>query len=151
MFCKKCLENLICTWYIFVCSVNIIYFFLISTIPLWSFCNFCWLGNNFIPDPITRTLNNKRWKLLFKEKLSLLLMGHHATPLVTRCCFLLTCVTYRKPCHVIGHQVIYCLCDRFEKVFFIVRHFLSYIPFCFVLLWLLRCWQVKTKVSRASC
>ena len=132
------------------CEHNLFFFNFYNTLVIF-FCNFCWLGNNFIPDPVTRTLNNKRWKLLFKEKLSLLLMGHHATPLVTRFCFLLTCVTYRKPCHVIGHQVIYCLCYRFEKVFFIVRHFLSYIPFCFILLWLLRCWQVKTKVSRASC
>ena len=57
------------------------------------------------------------------------LMGHHATPLVTLV-FYYYHVTYRTLCHASGHLVIYRECYGFERVFFTLRCFLPYTPFC---------------------
>ena len=48
------------------------------------------------------------------ETLSVLHTKCHVTPVVTRY-FLFTSVTFRAPCHVIGHQMICCKCygERF--------------------------------------
>ena len=49
------------------------------------------------------------------ETLSELLTGCHATPLVTRCCFLITNIIHGTPFHVNGHQMICHKCYRFER------------------------------------
>ena len=46
---------------------------------------------------------------------SVLIMGHHATPLVTN---LFESVTYGTSCHAFSYHVIYCGCYKIELVFF---------------------------------
>ena len=83
------------------------------------------------------------------EILSELLTGCHATPLVTRCCFLITNITHGNPFHVNGHQMICHKCYRFERALFTFRHFLPYTPSCCSRF----CWaqQFSPKISRSSC
>ena len=45
-------------------------------------------------------------------------------------CFYYHHVTYRTPCHVSGHLVIYRECYGFGRAFFTLRCFLPYNPFC---------------------
>ena len=83
-----------------------------------------------------------------EEIQSLVLIGCHAIPLVTRCCFLLNSVTYGTPCHNIVYQVIYHECYRFERSFFTLWWFLPYINSCISSLpW---GWHLSLKVSQAS-
>lgn len=67
------------------------------------------------------------------ETLSELLTGCHATPLVTRCCFLITNIIHGTPFHVNGHQMICHKCYRFERervvylqAFFTIHSFLLF-------------------------
>ena len=99
----------------------------------------------------------------FKE--TLLLMRHHAAPVVTLFFSLAyvnrmtlrhtlvirysTSLTYRRVFHASGHLVIYRLCYRFEKAFFTLRHFLPSCPSCFLGLPWGRLFNLKA--SRASC
>ena len=55
------------------------------------------------------------------EALSVLLEGRHATPLVTRPCFLFTSITYETTDHAIGHEMIYHECYGFERAFFTLK------------------------------
>ena len=75
------------------------------------------------------------------QRNSVLLTGHHATPVVTLffglahvTCMALhhtvvisysTSVTYRTLCHASGHLLIYCECYRFERAFFTLRRFFT--------------------------
>ena len=99
----------------------------------------------------------------FKE--TLLLMRHHAAPVVTLFFSLAyvnrmtlrhtlvirysTSLTYRRVFHASGHLVIYRLCYRFEKAFFTLRRFLPSCPSCFLGLPWGRLFNLKA--SRASC
>ena len=77
-------------------------------------------------------------------------------PLVTYPSLCSTCVTYRTPCHGIGHQLLpnlpyYSKCYGFERAFFTFRCFLP----CTTLLCCFQGFpgsqQFNLKVSRASC
>ena len=85
-----------------------------------------------------------RQKLFLRE--TLLLMGHHAAPVVTllfslthvTCMALhytvviryITSVTYKMLCHASGHLVINCECYWYERAIFTLSRFLAYIPSC---------------------
>ena len=102
---------------------------------------------------------------LFFQRNTVLLIRHHAAPVVTLFFSLAyvnrmtlrhtlvirysTSVTYRTVFHASGHLVVYGVCCRFEKAFFTLRCFLPCFSSCFLGLPWGR--QFNLKASTASC